>query len=375
MRFRHCRPGFKLVELIVITSIVGVVFGLILRAIVEGRESGRRGQCQNNMRQIGLCLLAVQNAKGAFPNAGTFADAPAVHGGDPYKSAIYRPITEPQSFTSNPDAWLHSWLVDISSFVDLADFYNAWDKDHSYLSPAAGPMAPSNGALSSISIGILRCPDDVTAQAKQGNLSYVVNGGFARWHAVPVGWSGGRADGQPANGGVLDWTPEGRPWQETQEICRKLGAMFLGTRAGDQPWDIKTTLSDISDGQGSTLLLGENTLAGCSKGTPYSGNVPTNFACPLPNFCMFIASDDVCRSAASPTDCLGGQLRRTRSGKIGPGWAKANRVGTFENINFGRTLTVEGSFPFANSGHPGGSNFLFCDGSIRFLSEAIDGSV
>ena len=40
--------------------------------------------------------------------------------------------------------------------------------------------------ISNTAIGVLKCPDDNTTQVNQGNLSYVVNGGFALWHAVPV---------------------------------------------------------------------------------------------------------------------------------------------------------------------------------------------
>ncbi len=126
----------------------------------------------------------------------------------------------------------------------------------------------------------------------------------------------------------------------------------------------------------STLLAAENYLAGYSQGRSYSGGRPTNWACPLPNFCMFIASDDVCHSQRSTTHCLAGQLRPGADGASGPGWGRANRKGTFENLDFGGTLTVEGSFPFANSpGHPNGLNFLFCGGAVRYLSNTIDGKV
>ena len=176
--------------------------------------------------------------------------------------------------------------------------------------------------LAGRSIGVLRCPDDYTAQPDQGNLSYVVNGGFARWHAVPVGWSGSRVDGKATNGDILQWVPPGGNWKDTQAVSRKLGVMFLGTKTGDQPWDIATTPADITDGMSNTLLVAENFLAGCSKGTRYSGGWETYWACPLPNFAMFLGSDDVCRTARSAGDCLGGQLARPRGGHrqgLGPG--------------------------------------------------------
>ena len=182
-------------------------------------------------------------------------------------------------------------------------------------------------------------------------------------------------DGKAMNGGVLQWTPPGKTWQDYQAIGKQLGVMFLGTQSGDQPWDIATTPADITDGMSTTLLVAENTLAGSSPGTPYSGHWETNWACPLPNFAMFLGSDDVCRTARSAGDCLGGQLAPGPEGATGKGWARANQAGTFENINFGQSLTVEGSFPFANSAHPRGANFVFCDGAVRFLSSTMDGFV
>ena len=39
-------------------------------------------------------------------------------------------------------------------------------------------------------------------------------------------------------------------------------------------------------------------------------------------------------------------------------------------------MTIEGSsIPFANSAHPSGGNFAFCDGAVRFITNTIDGTV
>jgi prepilin-type processing-associated H-X9-DG protein len=48
---------------------------------------------------------------------------------------------------------------------------------------------------------------------------------------------------------------------------------------------------------------------------------------------------------------------------------------TVQVINFGQNLTIKGSFPFSNSGHPAGCNMVFCDGAVRFITASIDGTV
>ncbi|SIO62875.1 prepilin-type processing-associated H-X9-DG domain-containing protein [Singulisphaera sp. GP187] len=367
----HPHRGFKLIDLMVVVLVIGVFFGLLIPAIEAAREAGRRVHCSNNLRQLALSLINFTASKNQYPNAGTFFDDPAIHGGDPARSIIARSIENPAAFKGDTDGWRRSWVIDIIPYLDSNDVSNGWDRSESYLSTTNF----GNLKICSGDFGVLRCPDDTTTTTGQGNLSYVVNGGFSRWHAIPLSWNGGKADGQSKNGGALQWIPPGGTWQETQAVSRKLGVMFLGTSTGDQPWDIVTGPNDIPDGSSETLLLAENTLAGYSPGTPYSGGIPTNWACPLPNFCMFIASDDVCRSARSTTDCLAGSLKPDTSGKDGTGWAWANRPGTYENIGYGQNLRIEGSFPFASSGHPGGGNFVFCDGATRFLSDSIDGTV
>jgi prepilin-type N-terminal cleavage/methylation domain-containing protein/prepilin-type processing-associated H-X9-DG protein len=406
MTRRRRRRGFTLIELLVVISIIGILVGLLLPAINAAREAGRRAKCQSNMRNVVLGILGYVNNSNVFPPAGEFWEDQATLANlttsgppNPTTSVIAAQYLPGAAGSGRQGVAMYSWVVPILPYLDAQEMFNQWTMYNPgtnaanstpsgsgvfYFDPNTYiPGQASNNKISNTNIGVLVCPDDNTIQNGQGNLSYVVNGGYSLFHAVPIGWVGSPIDGGGAPTGVpLNWSAAGLGWAGTVGVTAKLGVMFLESTFGQVqganqvriPWNVRSSLTGIVDGASNTVLMSENTLTGVSiVPTPYSNSMTTNWACPMPNFATFIGASNVCGVPAT-FDCTAGQLAPL--GDIdGQGWSMANKVGTYANINGGQNLTIEGQYPFSNSAHPGGCNMGFCDGGVRFINNSIDGTV
>ncbi len=385
-------------EWMVVIAVVAIAMMIAIEAVSFqrcGYVCTTRMHCQSNLRNVTLGLLGYVNAHGAFPPSGVFAEDEITLQNLRRGNTDPRVSVVPTYFPGAPDAPrgvpMYSWVVPILPYLDNMELHDEWTMEvDGYAVPYFDRSVhmlgrAGNHKIASTGIGVLRCPDDATVRISGGNQSYVVNGGFALWHAYPVGWVGGQTDGKgTTTSGPLTWAPSRLGWSGTIDVTQKLGVMFIETRfpkgmAADVtiPWNVRSTPAGILDGASNTLLVSENSLTGVGAGpSSYSRGLPTNWAIPLPNFTSFFGPSNVCGSGNFPQslDCTSGGL--APKGSIdGPDWALANTVGTHADINFGQKLTIEGSFPFSNSPHPLGCNMGFCDGSVRFISKTIDGTV
>jgi prepilin-type N-terminal cleavage/methylation domain-containing protein len=113
---RTAHRGFTLVELLVVIAIIGTLIALLLPAVQSSRESARRIQCANNLKQIGLAINEHLAQRKYFPTAGSNVAA-----GNPSWST-----TTPNGFERG------SWMFQLLPFLEETAVYQAGKRDGAF---------------------------------------------------------------------------------------------------------------------------------------------------------------------------------------------------------------------------------------------------
>lgn len=333
------RSGFTLIELLVVISIIAVLMSLILPAIQQAREAGRRTQCLNNMRNVGLAVLAnATKRQDQMPGYGHFIPVAPTGVSDP----------GPNQIGCQPLGGVN-WVVECLGELDRQDLFDRWNFQ-------ALPGDSGNTALGKTVLNVLTCPNDESAFQKEGGLSFVINSGYAERDLFYAYNFQVAAGDTPTQSTVhmydvipTDWDEDGDapgfplPYRdhEDEAITKDTGVSWLHVQSKNYSQRIAT----IYDGLSSTLLLAENINAGGS-GT---------WSDPAPSNCTFVYGINV------------DEINATNFGD------PPRPAGVDGMPNVMKDSGEETPFPSSN--HYGVVNFVLCDGSARPIIDEIDRTV
>jgi prepilin-type N-terminal cleavage/methylation domain-containing protein/prepilin-type processing-associated H-X9-DG protein len=343
------KRGFTLIELLVVIAIIAVLIALLLPAVQAARESARRMQCTNNLKQLGLAVQNYISQQDCFP--------PLYENFNYYAPAL--------NYAKGP--WPMSWLTALLPFFEQTPLYNSVN----YYFGASDPQ--NYYTITLTKIAALTCPSESFRTGPYQNVNtnnYRANftGGppLRNWWCGPIVPMASNQSGTsgPNVYQVNAMAPFGMEsvtdgTSNTAMISEKL----MGT------WDYGGTgNSEITPGyQGQQLAL--RGMFGAAVTTAGIGFVQA---------CNAIAGTQTQLNYSSYWDGAvwdggSGTLLNMNSYNhfMPPNSFSCAPTGSFQTdagpiyggmLHDGITATSE---------HPGGVNVSFCDGSVHFVKNSI----
>lgn len=235
------KTGFTLIELLVVIAIIAVLIALLLPAVQQARESARRTQCKNNLKQLGLALHNYHDAVNAFPYCSTY------------------PINA---------AYKHTWVELILPQIDNAPLYNQIN----FNLPNDATTPTNNQVLfAGKSFGFIKCPSNPHAEkltCKDGSL-------FREYPTMIQGlgyplMSGSiQPDSIPPDCGCENCycnteSTASHSWNASQAYNNFPGIFNRGVTT--------SRMKDISDGTSNTIMSAERNAEECGWGGAFSWN-------------------------------------------------------------------------------------------------------
>ena len=304
--------GFTLIELLVVIAIIAVLIGLLLPAVQSAREAARRAQCTNNLKQLALATMNYESSVGCFPMGD--------HMG--------------RDYTSSPPNNLAR--QDFGQFVAITQFYEQGSIFNALNSSIMIYEAP-NTTVNATGMSILWCPSD----GEIAGLRYAGTQGDG-WDCAPMPMTFASYAG---NSGTFIYWYSDQNLSTMNGIFGHNGNVVAGGTASFPP----VKISSITDGTSNTLLYGEH------------------------------AHSKLLALSPANTDWFGinwwtsGQCGDTTFSSIFPPNYFTNEAQSMDATAQAQIIVTQGNFvDTVTSNHPGGANFAFCDGSVRFIKSAIN---
>lgn len=241
---RSANRGFTAIELLVSIAVITVLLALLLPAVNVVRESARRVDCTNRLRNVAVGILSFEQTKGVFPAA-------SVRGQYPNGENLDR----------------RNWVVDVLPFLEQKNIADHWLTEESRTHPA-------NVALAQTHIPSLVCPSDISATGR-GDLSFVLNGGVGNWARDKEAGSDAVAGSDfqtiDLNGDGIWWHPIA-DFPPDLVIHFQLALFFMATEidvAPRTPLNLRHySIALVTDGASNTMLATENLRTGADPEIP-----------------------------------------------------------------------------------------------------------
>jgi prepilin-type N-terminal cleavage/methylation domain-containing protein/prepilin-type processing-associated H-X9-DG protein len=333
------RRGFTLVELLVVIAIIGVLIALLLPAVQAARESARRAQCFNNLKQFGVALHNYHAAKNTFPPGAVMT-------------------RDPTQVYANANTALLPYFEQ-AALAALYDHSEPWEGQRPGVASTTIAIfkCPSSGAANPVSDPLLGLVVDDTVY---GITEYAFSMGYTNAFCAREGVKPG--DIPPSQQGMFNiaWGPAIR--QITDGTSNTIA---LGDASGDPRWQLchlsGCTAADLVPDPLGAIPTG---LIGWIIGEPNStsffkvlGPKGSAYGTSVEPINKFPVTDTFLDYPQYLTD-----YAAFKTGAPGHYCKPSYEGGKHSVSNF-------------RSDHPGGCNFLMADSSVAFISESIDMAV
>ena len=323
---RRAHSGFTLIELLVVIAIIAVLIALLLPAVQQARESARRTQCKNNLKQIGLSLHNYHDTHGVLPPALVSSGRCNPASGAPYTTEC--PATFPAKNTTG-------WVL-VLPYMDQTAMYNRYNFDvaSSASSPYGRPYAGSDDTINK--------PIYTKKLTAHLCASDPVNG--ATYNNQPNTTAQFYSSNGVARSNYLFSTGDYTDYNASYGYYTGLQSTNVGAFGNDGA----ARIADFVDGTSNTLLAGESKhLKTSSAYGPYWG---AGVHTAVHGRIHAGVTSQVC----GPISVLNG--------------VRDTGINSDYNCNGTKRQYAWGF----GSHHTGGSHFVLGDGSVRFINENID---